>query len=413
MTHFDYLIVGGGVAGTTAAEAIRDRDPVGSIVIVSDEPYPLYSRVMLPHYVKGAVPREKLFLRSLQDYAARKIEFLGGRAAAGLDTSRRLIALDNGEELGFGKLLIASGGRPRPLGISGAELEGVSRFQTIADADAMLRLLPSRRRAVVVGGGFIALEYLEILHHFRVPTALVMRGQRFFNRHLDVEGAELLGENFRRHGIETILAGDALAAIQARSGLRAIKTESGRTIECDFLGIGIGLERNTGWLAASGLTLTPQGVRSNEFLETDTPGIFAAGDVSEFYDLTSKIYHSRGNWTNSFLAGQVAGRHMARPEEQAPFERVSSYSIKSLDFIISFVGETELRPGLSAITRSNAADDSYQRFFLWGHRLVGAVLINRPQDKAALTTLIQSATPIPDVEGRLNDSSFDISTLTG
>lgn len=411
MQRFDYCIVGGGVAGVTAAETIREFDSRGSVAVISAEAQPLYSRVLLPHFVKGRIPRERLFLRTAEDYRTKGLALLAGESAVNLNSDRRCLRLESGSEIEFGKLLVAAGGSARRVGIPGEDLCGVSRFQTIQDADLMLGLLGNATRAVVAGGGFIALEYLEILAERRIPITLILREPYFFARHLDPVGGELLRRNFERHGI-VVIAEDSLALAEGREALEGVRTVNGRMVECSFLGLGIGLARNTAWLSSSGLTLTPGGIRTNEFLETEVKGVFAAGDVAEFYDPESGNFASRGNWTNSFLQGRTSGGNMARPDAQQPFRAVSAYSIKSLDFVISFVGEMRRGGSGESIVRVLRDRNIYERFFIDGERLVGAVLINRPEDKSAVTALIQSGLRIAHAQERLADPSFNIATLS-
>ena len=411
MEFYDYLVIGGGVAGTTAAETIRERDSKAGIAIVSDEPHPLYSRVLLPNYVKGLVNRERVFLRRREDYQAKDIIFLGGVAAQRLDTTGRVLHVSGGHSLSFGRLLVATGGRPRRLGIPGEELGGVSRFQTIVDADRMLELLPATRRALVVGGSFIALEYLEILAGRGVSTTLVIPQPYFFSRFFEPAASELLHENFRRHGIE-IIANQRLQAIGGGTAVESVRLADGRAIQCDFVGLGIGLERNTAWSGSSNLKLSSAGIITDEFLETPVVGIFAAGDAADFYDLTLQFRHTHGNWGNSFRQGELAGRNMADPASREPYRSVTSYGIRNLGLSIALVGHVFGGPRITTVSRLDPAGPSYGRFFFSGQRLVGAALINRHEDRSAITTLIRDAVPFSAaMRGSLVKPTFDIASL--
>ncbi|MDP3727404.1 MAG: FAD-dependent oxidoreductase [bacterium] len=411
MDHYDYLIIGNGVAGTTAAETIRERDAAASVAIVSDEPYPLYSRVLLPNYVKGLVRREQVFLRKVGDYAAKQITLLAGDTAIGLNTAGRTISLASGRALGFSKLLIASGGRPFPLGIPGEDLHGVSRFQTIDDADRMLELLIHTTQAVVAGGSFIALEYLEILVTRRIPAALVISQPYFFSRFFDAVGGEMLHENFRKHGIE-VIAGERIAAIEGDGAVERVRLARGRAIEADFIGAGIGLGRNTAWLRHTGVELTADGIATDEFLEASPPGVFAAGDVADFNDVTLGFRHTHGNWGNAFRQGELAGRNMVHPEGKEPYVGVTSYGIRNLGLAIALVGHVSGGPGIRAVSRMDPTGASHARFFLREHRLVGAALINRHDDRPVITTLIRDGVPLSNVAlAGLADPKFDIASL--
>lgn len=407
--RYDYLIVGGGIAGVTAAEAIRGKDARSSVAIVSTEPHLLYSRVMLPHYVKGQVSREKLFLRQPKDFAANNIEFLAGEPVRRLLSPGNRVLLKSGREVQFGKLLVASGGVPRQLRIPGHELRGVSRFQTLADADEMVALLADTRSAVVIGGGFIVLEYLEILSRRKIPAVLVMRGKHVFPRSLDSLGARLLHENFRVHGIGSILTRDELVALEGSARVRRVRTAEGRIIPCDFIGVGIGLRKSIAWLAKSGVETEVRGVKTNEYLEAARPGVFAAGDVAVYPDVVLERRHTHGNWTSSFLQGEIAGLNMAG--ERKAFTAISHYTISNLGFLITFVGEAREKRGVRTITRADLGQRRYERLFLRGDRIIGAVLINRPASKPIVTQLIGRYVPVGDHLAELRDPGFDLAAL--
>lgn len=411
MERYDYLIIGGGVAGVTAAEAIRERDASSSIAIVSDERQPLYSRVLLPNYVKGLAAREQVFLRKNEDYHAKRIELLAGEIAERLDVTARILRLASGRTIGFSKLLIASGGKPQPLEIDGERLQGVSHFQTIEDADRMIELLAGAKRAVVVGGSFIALEYLEILVTRLIPATLVISQPYFFSRFFDAAGGAIFHENFRQHGIE-VVANERLTAIEGRFTVERARLAGGSAPDCDFLGVGIGLLPNTAYLEGTGVALTSDGVATDEFLETSVSGVFAAGDVADFHDITLGFRHTHGNWGNSVRQGELSGRNMADPEGREPYRGVTSYGIRSLGLAIALVGHASGGQGIESVNQSDRSGNSYRRFFLRQNRLVGASLINRHEDRPLVTALIRDAVLIPDeVRDRLADPKFDIASL--
>ncbi len=220
--HYNYLIIGGGIAGVTAAETVRAGEPDATIAIISQEPHILYSRVLLPNYIKGKIRRDQVFLRSVDDFEKRNINLLLGKEAIFLNTEKKEVKTKSGELYSFDKLLIASGGSPRAMSIPGENLEGVFRLNAIDDADGLVKFLPEAQKAIVIGGGFISLEFLEIMHVYKVPTTLVLRDSRFFNGVLDQNGGELMNKNFERFGIDLIFEDEALefGGKERVSGLR-------------------------------------------------------------------------------------------------------------------------------------------------------------------------------------------------
>lgn len=409
MQTFDYLIIGGGVAGVTAAEEIRGRDAGASVAIVSGEAEPLYSRVLLPHYVKGAVRREQVFLRKPGDYDARGIHRFAGAHAVALDVGRREAVLDSGETIGFQRMIVACGGTPRPLGIPGEALEGVSRFQTLADADRMIALLKNVTAAVVLGASFIALEYLEVLGRRRIPTTLLFRGPHFFSGHMDAAGGAFLQRHFERHGIR-VRPHTGVLALEGEGRVAAVVTDAGGRIAADFFGAGIGVSKRQEWLRKGGVVVGETGVRTNEFLETSVPGVFAAGDAAEIADVATGRPRSHGNWGQAVFSAKIAAQNAVLGSAPARCDAPSSYSIQNLGVSIVFLGDTRLGGTVQAISRADPEDTWYECFAVEGRRVVGAALLNRGSDRASALRLIREGIHLRD-PGTLADPALDLGAV--
>ena len=161
MKNYNYLIIGGGIAGTTAAETIRKLDEESSIAIISDEPYPIYSRLLLTKYILGEVPKDSLFLKSADWYQQAGIELFAPISAVSVDSQKREMGLSTGETLGFEKLLIACGGKPCKWEICQKEMVGVCRLQYLDDAEKIIQWSRGAKRAVVIGGGLLVLNFVS------------------------------------------------------------------------------------------------------------------------------------------------------------------------------------------------------------------------------------------------------------
>jgi len=404
--RYDYLIIGGGIAGVTAAETIREEDPAATIAIVSEEPHPPYSRVMLPGYLKRKIRREQLFLRSEHQFTQKGIDLRLAQEVSFIDAKHGEIGLANRAILGFKKLLIASGGRAKSIP---EELRGEFsyRLQTIEDADRLFKNLYKITSPVVVGASFIGLEFSEIFVVHKTPPAILVRGPHFLHEFFDPAGAELLHANFRAHGIDAQYNTTIESAEPKDGGLKVI-TSTYREIKCDAIAFGIGIERNIGFLHGSGIECGKSGVKTNEFLETNAEGIYAAGDVAEFNDVILGKYHAVGTWTNAFLQGKRAGLNMVGKREA--FRRVPSYSITNLGFHITLLGEGG-EEGTESVVRIDMPHRQYERFFIKDGILCGAALINRFPDKPILAKLIETRTPVGEYTEQLKDFRFDIGTI--
>ncbi|MBI4438245.1 NAD(P)/FAD-dependent oxidoreductase [Candidatus Uhrbacteria bacterium] len=379
-----YVIVGGGVAGTTAAEALRKRDAKSEITLVSEEHHPLYSRVLLPHYLKGKVPRERVFLKKEAWYGQQQIEWLTGIACEHLDPRNQFVGLTDGRELPYDRLLVATGGEVRTVD---ADLRGVSYLRTLDDADHLAQILceqPADARAVIFGGGFIACEYLNLFSHFRLPTTLFHRGAHFWTRSLGEEAGALIAKHLTERGVE-LHTRTQFVNLLGESELTGVVTSQGEHA-AHLLGVGIGTSPDFSWLKAAGVDVGA-GVRTNAFLETNIPHVYAAGDIAEFFDEIVGRHIQAGNWMNAMSQGRAAAHIMSG--EREPFHLVSSYATNALGLEIIFVGDTLKDAADEVRVLGSVHALGVTQIFVRQGRVVGGVLIGRNQDRAAITKAIQ------------------------
>ena len=367
MASADYLIIGGGIAGTSAAEVLRGEDPHAKIAILETEPHVLYSRVLIPKYIKGQIQRDALFLRKISDYAEKNIGFYPSSKVSKINIERREAILENGLIFSYKKLLIASGGKPKAW-TSGVQADAGRplRMHTLEDAEKIKDAINNaeNKTALVLGEGFIALEFLSIFILNGFKTHLIAKGSAWGEARLGRTGAEMLEEVFKKYGV-----------------VMHKKTADGEKIKTALVAAGVGLSRNLE--AFAGLEVG-QGILADEFLETSCPGIFAAGDIAVFFDVIAGRRRIVGNWTNSFLQGRAAALNMLG--RRVIFKNVSTYNISCLDERLTFAGDTE------------DFDDSLEiktggtllRALFKENKLKGAVLINRFNDKIEITRLIEA-----------------------
>lgn len=399
---YDYLIIGGGIAGVTAAETIREINPGAAIGIVSDESSALYSRVLIPSYLKHRITRDQLFLRRAEDFIKKSIDFHFPQIVSAVDTRAKTVHLDQGAVFGYQKLLIASGGKIKPWG-SEEDQPLIYRMQTLEDTDRLHTMLPSIQRPLVIGSSFISLEFLEVFFLNRIAPTLMSRDDYFFMRMLDAKGGELMQANFDRHGIRFYFQ-DSIRELNIKEKKVFAVTERLFEIPCDAIGVGIGLDPNVEFLKNSGIDLGEKGIKADEFLRTSAADVFVAGDVAEYFDVIQGKHIITGNWTNAFLQGKRAGLNMAGITE--PYRNVPAYSITNLGLQITALGDCG--KDAETVTRSGLAENQYERFFLRDGVLAGAVLINRFQDKPHLARLIEKKVPVGPYKSKLQDMTFDV-----
>ena len=362
--------------------------------------------MLLPHYLKRRIPRANLFLRSTEDFTSKKIDLHHEETVVSVDPGHKDVTLENGKVFGYDKLLLTTGGRVKEWG-QPEDKEIVYRLQTLDDADRLSEVLASIKRPLVVGSSFISLEFLEIFLANKIVPTLLVRDSHFFGHLIDADGGELMHENFLRLGI-AVDYGDTIMHMERKADTGAeVTTKNLKKITADAIAVGVGIDRNMAYARTSGFEVGEHGIRVNEYLETNYPDVYAAGDVAEFYDVITHTHRISGNWTSAVLQGKRASLNMMGMRE--PFISVPSYSITNLGFQITALGDTRNHAG--SVARMDKAHKRYGRFFFKENVLAGAVLINRFTDKTHLAKIIEQRTDISPWREQFANNSFDIHTI--
>jgi NAD(P)H-nitrite reductase large subunit len=407
MEKTDILIIGGGIAGVSAAETVRRLAPERSVTLIEHENHPLYSRVMLRDYVSGTIRREKVFLRTLRWYRTKGIVYLPGTTVSRLDLDAHTAELSSGRTLRYQRLLLATGGYPRPWNIAGADLLGVLRFQTIEDADALKAACNSAKHAVVVGGGFIGLDFVQAFVRAGVPTTVLVLEPRYWLPLLDAESSGLVTDVLRKSGA-TVQFNAEVGRVVGSPGVEGVILKDGAEFPADAVGVGIGIVPDFGFLSGSGVEIG-SGIRVNAFLETGRSEVLAAGDAADFEDVTVGVRHRLGNWTNAVGHGLAAGRTLAGTRTR--YEAVSAYTVEYLGLPVAFVGDCHPHPDNVDVVRGSRALGAIARFILRHGRLVGATLLNRSAERVPVAALIRSAVDVTSRTTDLADPGFPLATL--
>lgn len=390
-TRRRFVIVGNGIAGTGCAEALRKSDPDAAVTIAAAEAYPLYNRIALPPFLKRKIPEQKVVIKDLAWHQRMNIDLLLGSAVTSVHPSAKVVVLEGGRELPYDALLIATGSHPNPHPAGSAG--GVYHFQTLDDAREIDARIERAASAVAVGGSYIAYELCEAFNQRGLRTTWLMRGPWFLRRALDEAGGELVDWIARGHGV-TMVYGEEVRSLNTdgNGDLRSLVTERGRTIDADLAGIGVGVARNVGFLAGSGIE-TRVGVVTDDRLRTSAPGVYAAGDCAEFYDRYLGMHGVMGTWDNAVDQGRLAARNMLGADE--PFDEVPSYATTLFDSrIVSFGVTPETGHDLESVRRVDHESRTYRRLFFRGEHLVGGVIIGDKRGRQKLVEAIRSRTPV-------------------
>ncbi|HEY0583671.1 MAG TPA: FAD-dependent oxidoreductase [Chloroflexota bacterium] len=393
-----YLIIGNGASGTYAAETIRKTDSEGEITLLTNEPYPLYNRVALPPFLRDEARREKVFLRTPEQHEQKGIKLLTNTLITTVNTEERVATSASGQTFAYDRLLIATGGRPNPLPAPGAtpDLKGIYNFQYWDDAAAIRERISTAKHAVVVGGSYIAYELAEAYRHHGLQVTWLIRGPRFLRRVLDEDGGALVDDIARSAGVEIRYGGEVKEVHSKDGQVCGVTTTTDEYIQCDMIGVGLGVKMNVDFLKDTPIS-TRNGILTNEYLETNVPDVFAAGDVAEFFDVSIGLHNQMGTWNNSVSHGRIAGANMLG--ERKFYNDVPMYSTGLFDSRIRVMGLTpENVPDMESWEHLDASSRDYQRLFFKDGRLVGGCLIGNIKMQTRIIQMIQARQVTPESE---------------
>jgi 3-phenylpropionate/trans-cinnamate dioxygenase ferredoxin reductase subunit len=328
------VIVGGGIAGGNAAATLREEGFAGPVLIVSREPGVPFGRPPLSKtYLRSEEDLEGWYVRPAGWYAEHEVDLRSGSSVAGVDPVAHTVVLGSGEELSYAKVLIATGGRNRRLGIPGAELPGLHYLRTVAECDAIKQEAVAGRRAVVVGMGFIGCEVAASLTQLGVHVTAVFPGRAPLDRVLGEQIGTLIGGIHRGCGVE-LLAGEQVAAFEGTERLEAVVTASGHRIGCDFAVAGIGVVPDVPAVAGSSIA-EDNGILADELCRTSAADVYVAGDVANhLHPLFGRVRVEHFN--NAEKQGAAAARSMLG--STAPYDYIHSFWSDQYEHKIEYVG---------------------------------------------------------------------------
>ena len=384
-----YVVLGNGIAGQTCAEELRKLDPEAAIVMIAAERYPLYNRVALPRYLRGQVRREKVLMRTVEDYAKQNLEIHFETWATEIDVKSKVVRTSRDQSFPYDAILIATGGRPKPPPWPGSDL--VSRcigFQTLDDTDEIIEKADAAERVLVMGGSFIGYELAEgVSFRKKAQLTWIMRGPWFLRYVLDEEGGQLCRQLGEAQGVEFITS-DEVQKFSRVNGRFLAETVNGRRVDFDVLTYGVGLDYYTEPVRGTGIELN-KGIVTDAKLRTSAPDAYAAGDIAVFYDLMVERHNQMGTWDNAEAHGKVAARNMAGASED--FFDVPTYTTTMFGSTLAVMGVTpDVQPDLESVRTYSFEEKYYRKLFFKDDRLVGAIMIGPPKGRKKLIEIMRS-----------------------
>lgn len=400
------VILGAGQAAAQAADTLRRGSVQHSICIIGDEPHLPYHRPPLSkQFLAGAMESDRLLIRRREFYRERSLNVRLGRRAAEIDRRAQRIRLDDGSDVAYDALLIATGSRPRRLAVPGHDLAGVRYLRTIADADALKTLIDTARRLVVIGGGYIGMEIAATCRELGLEVTVLEFAERTMKRTVGAEISALFEAEHARRGVK-ISCNVRVTEITAHphtKRARSVLCDDGTEHLADLVVVGVGVEAEDSLAFEAGIE-RGNGIKVDAQCRTSDPRIYAAGDCANFPSLR---YGSRvriESVDNAFEQAACAARNMLG--EQTAHDRIPWFWSDQYDLKLTIVGLSDGHD--MTVIRGAASSRNFSVCYLRNGELIAVGSVNQPRDRIAAGKLIAAhaapnAHKLADPTVHLND----------
>lgn len=407
-----YVVIGSSAAGIAALETLRSLGgPKAKISLVTRDPGEPYSRCLLPDLIAGHKTENSLRIRPSGIYHKLGVEVFSGLAAVELKPREKRIVLEDGRELAYDYLLVATGASPVGLGVPNEEAQGVFTLRNLDDAQKILALTPGIKRAIVAGGGLVGLKAAYALKKAGVPQVTVLiTSSRLLSRQLDNEAASLVEAELSQLGIEFIYNCQVTSfATDSYGHLKGVVLKDGRELPADLAVIGKGVRPNTELVEKAGGRVE-RGIAVDSYLKTSLENVYAAGDCIQVTDRLTGEKVNSALWALASEQGRYAAANMLgilRPYP-LPLTRLNSVRFGTLGVIsVGQVGGPEV------LSKYDPLNLSYRRLVFEGDWLVGFILAGKVEGAGIYTALIKSGRPAWSLRHQLLEGQVGGLVLNG
>ncbi|ERH10308.1 MAG: NAD(P)H-nitrite reductase [halophilic archaeon J07HX64] len=399
-----HVIVGDGIAGSSAAETLREADPDANITVITDEGEALYNRILIKEFAKGKLPEAPISIHEPEWYVERDIDLRLNTLVTEVNAEANELYTHTGDTYEYDKLLIATGGTPTQLPVENSDADGVHHFWTFQDARAIREHADRCDTGIIVGAGLLGIDLAAVCAAQELDAHYLMRGNRWWRYALSLEGAEIIHDALEEKGVKTVFdSGVDHFEVDDDGRVKAAVDPNNERFEGEFCGVAIGLDYNTAWLDSTGVRCD-NGVFVDEHMRTDVEDIYAAGDITQYYDTLVGARAQNGAWGSAKEQGAVAARNMVADAPEEEFRWVSSYSITHFEFpFLSFGHPT--RGDEEAERRYG--EQEWRRLAFEDGRLVGGVLIGDLSQQSAYKQIMREERIVADQKEALLREDVD------
>jgi NADPH-dependent 2,4-dienoyl-CoA reductase/sulfur reductase-like enzyme len=377
MKRSKYVIVGGGmVAGYAAKELVERGLKPGELTILSAESSLPYERPPLSKgFLSGKDTEEGIRISPADFYGQHGIDVRLRCQVEGLDCASKVLRLHSGEELGYEQLVLAAGARPKTLDIPGSKMAGILYLRSMEDSKRIRLQAESAKRAVVIGGGFIGMEVAAVLAQKGIAVTMVLHDDRIWKQFFTPAMSSFFEGYYSSRGVSFARRAN-VAELRGNGSVESVVLQSGDNLPCDFVVAGIGVRPVTEVFANSGIDVS-DGVVVDERLQSNQPGIYAAGDVASYQDALFNKRRRVEHWDNAVSQGQHCARALLG--DHAPFVHVLYFFSDVFDLSYEFWGDPSGADKI--VERGDMTSSSFSVWWLIQERVVAAFTMNRPEEE--------------------------------
>ncbi|MCW5799302.1 MAG: Pyridine nucleotide-disulfide oxidoreductase [Nitrospira sp.] len=378
MKAFPMVILGGGVgAGYAAKEFVAQGGGKGQLAIVTAERVPSYERPPLSkEFLAGEKQRGDILISDAQFYQKQGITLFRDFRVQKVDFRRRLLHGPSRHTIGFEKLLIATGSSVRKLTVPGADQPWIFYLRQLQDSQHIHQHIKKGKQAVVIGSGFIGMEVASVLTRQGMATTMVFPGDRVWEHVFTPDVSAFFEKQFSAHGI-TFMKDQTVVGFAREHGRGQVQLASGRQISADFVVAGIGVTPALELFRHSPLEHDADGIRVNEYLETNVDHVWAAGDIANYPDRIFRRRMRIEHWDNAVEQGRVAMRNMM--EKFQPFIHVPYFFSDEFDLSYEYWGDAKGHD--QVVTRGDQKKKQLSVWWLKKRTLCAVLLMNRPDEE--------------------------------
>lgn len=411
-----YVIIGGCAAGTGAVEAIREVDSKGEITVVAEELYPQYSRPMISELVSGKFDLAKMLVRDEAFWQKHNVHALTGRTATNINLNEKTIQLENGEKIGYSKLLLATGGKPFLPKMEGIDKDGVFTFTTLANAEHLIVKINNThaKKVVIIGGGLIGVSVSEALVKRGLNVTLVEYKNNILSLILDGTSSKMVETAIRKAGLN-ITTGLTVQKIIGNDKdnriVGGVILTDGEQMQCDIVIIAIGVVPRTE-LAVSANLKVNRGIVVDSYMQTSVEDIYASGDVAEAYDFVANENRQLPLWPLAHDQGKIAGYNMAG--KKVPYTggtNMSALKYYGIPMISIGLANPQNSADYDIMVKYDPEKSIYKKLVLKENVIVGMTFVYTIERAGIFFNLMKNKINVEKFKQNLLSETFSLATL--